>query len=94
MEVIWSRRAIKSLKAIWEFYNQHSHSAAVKMVNGIKKKGDALSTRVLHQSEEHLQLGQYRAVFKYFKIIYKVENDRVLILQIFDARQNPDKLIL
>ena len=92
MEVIWSKRAVANLKLIWRFYEQRSLSGANKIVQGIKKKGDSLSPNILHQTEENLQPNQYRAIYKYFKIIYMIKNNRVLILQIFDARQDPDKL--
>lgn len=92
MEVIWSKRSVENLRLIWEFYKKRSLSGANKMVQGIKTKGDSLSPNILHQREENLQPNQYRAIYKYFKIIYMIKNNQVLILQIFDARQNPDKL--
>jgi len=92
VEVIWSKRAVHHLKLIWKFYEKRSLSGANNIVNGIKKKADSLAPNVLHQTEENLQPNQYRAIYKYFKIIYIVKNNRVLILQIFDARQDPDKL--
>lgn len=67
-------------------------SGARSVVNGIKKTGNSLTTIALHQTEENLKSDQYRAIYKHFKIVYKIKNNRVLILQIFDARQNPNKL--
>ena len=92
MEVIWSKRVVENLRIIWKFYKKHSLIGANKIVQGIKTKGDSLSPYILHQTEENLQPNQYRAIYKYFKIIYMIKNNQVLILQIFDARQDPDKL--
>lgn len=93
-QVVWSKRSTLSLKKIWKFYAKKlkTVSGANSVVIGIKKTGDALSVNILHQTEENLKSNQFRAVYKHFKIIYKVKDNRVLILQIFDSRQNPKKL--
>ena len=93
-QVVWSKRSTVNLKKIWTFYVKKlkTVSGANSVVNGIKKTGDALTVDVVHQTEENLKSNQYRAVYKHFKIIYKVKDNRVLILQIFDSRQNPKKL--
>ena len=93
-QVVWSKRSTINLKRIWNFYVKRlkTVSGANSVINGIKKTGDALSIDVLYQTEENLKLNQYRAVYKHFKIIYKIKDNRVLILQIFDSRQTPDKL--
>ena len=92
MEIIWSKRSVSNLKKIWKFYAKETIFGANSIIKGIKKKGDSLSSNILHQTEENLRPDQYRAVYKYFKIVYKVKNNQVWILQIFDARQNPNKL--
>ena len=93
-QVVWSKKSTVNLKKIWDFYDKKSKtvSGANSVVNGIKKTGDALGIDVLHQTEENLKPNQYRAVYKHFKIIYKIKDNRVLILQIFDSRQHPKKL--
>ena len=91
-QVIWSKRSVSNLKIIWNFYAKKTITGANSVVNGIRNKGNTLTTNLLHQSEENLKPNQYRTIFKHFKIVYKVKGDRVLILQIFDSRQNPKKL--
>lgn len=92
-EVVWSKKSITNLKRIWDFYAHtlETISGARSVVNGIKKTGDSLTITAQHQTEESLKPNQYRAIYKHFKIIYTVKNNRVLILQIFDARQSPSK---
>ena len=92
--VVWSKRSVLNLKKIWEFYAKELNtiSGANSVIIGIKSTGDALSVDVLHQKEENLKPNQYRAIYKHFKIIYKIKDNRVLILQIFDCRQNPIRL--
>ena len=92
--VVWSKRSVLNLKKIWEFYAKELNtiSGANSVIIGIKSTGDDLSVDVLHQKEENLKPNQYRAIYKHFKIIYKIKDNRVLILQIFDCRQNPIRL--
>ena len=90
--VIWSKRTARNLNKIWRFYAKKTISGADSIVKGIKNTGDALVPNVLHQTEENLRADQYRVIYKHFKIVYKVKNNQILILQIFDARQEPNKL--
>ena len=92
MEVKWSKRSVANLKSIWKFYAVETITGANSIVKGIKKKGDSLTPNILNQTEEYLKPDQYRAVYKYFKIVYKIKNNQVWILQIFDTRQDPKKL--
>ena len=92
MEVKWSKRSVANLRKIWKFYALETISGAQSIVKGIKKKGDSLTSNILHQTEDNLEPDQYRAIYRYFKIVYKIKNNQVWILQIFDARQDPKKL--
>jgi len=94
-KVIWSKRSVESLKKIWNFYvyKLNTVSGANSIVDGIRKTGDNLSVNILHQTEEYLKPNQYRTVYKHFKIVYIVKNNQVQILQIFDSRQNPKKIL-
>lgn len=92
MEVKWSKRSVTNLKKIWKFYAKETITGANKITKGIKRKGDALTPNILHQTEENLRPDQYRTVYKNFKIVYKVKSNQVWILQVFDARQHPKKL--
>ncbi len=92
--VIWSKRSVSNLKKIWNFYanDLNTLAGANSIIKGIKKTGDSLSIFAIHQTEESLKPHQYRAVYKHFKIIYTIKDNRVLILQLFDSRQDPKKL--
>ena len=41
---------------------------------------------------EHLGLGHRPIIEGHFKIIYKVEGEYIYITDIFDSRQDPDKM--
>jgi plasmid stabilization system protein ParE len=96
MKVIWSGFAIKMLKEINLYYKER---ASIKLANSIRK--DVFSaTKQLHKyplsgSEEqalkHLKQNHRYLVNGNYKIIYKPIKEGVLITDIFDTRQNPDK---
>jgi len=93
-QVIWSKRSVINLRKIWNFYalELETITGANIVVKGIKKTGDALSINFLHQTEKYLKPNQFRVIYKHFKIIYIVKNNKILILQIFDSRQKPIKI--
>lgn len=96
MKVIWSDFAIRMIKQI-HFY--HKEKASIKIANKIKK--DIFSTT--KQLQKHPFSGSEEKVLKKlnqnhrylvngnYKIIYKSVKEGILITDIFDTRQNPDK---
>jgi plasmid stabilization system protein ParE len=96
MKVIWSDFAIRMIK---EIYFYHKRKASIKIAHRIKK--DIFSTtKQLHNhpfsgSEEKVlkKLNQnHRYLVKgNYKIIYKTVKEGLLITDVFDTRQNPDK---
>ena len=91
-KIIWSNRAKVNLRRIWNFYAEKSINSADNMISGIINTAEQLQVNILYQREDTLLTEHRRVIFKHFKIIYKVYNDNILILQIFDSRQNPNKL--
>ena len=97
MKIIWTDFASKMLREIYDYHKVNaSRKTAVKI-----KKNIFASTR---QLKNHPEMGQLEPFLmrlnenhRYivegnYKIIYKKINDSILILDIFDTRQNPDKL--
>lgn len=41
---------------------------------------------------EHLGLGHRRLIVSHYKIIYRVKGEYIYITDIFDSRQDPDKM--
>lgn len=80
---------------IHDFYFSKSPKAANTIINGILDAGNDLNKIALHQQEAHLPEGFRRFIYKYFKIIYRIDENQVIrILRIFDSRQNPEILIV
>ncbi|MFY1045593.1 type II toxin-antitoxin system RelE/ParE family toxin [Chryseobacterium sp. GP-SGM7] len=98
MKIIWTEFAIQNLKAIFEYY---AVKAGRKVAHKLRKQIFE-STKHLIQNPESGQLEFYlehlNKHYRYilsgnFKIIYRVENNQVIINDIFDARQNPIKMM-
>ena len=97
MNIIWSNFAIKSLKEIFLYYKQVAGS---KVANKIKNN-IFNSTKQLIQFPKSGQieeiLKELNEEYRYLvtgnhKIIYKEVKEGILIIDIFDTRQNPIKM--
>ena len=94
MKIIWSPLAASRLESVFKYINEENEIAAYKMVNRILKKVESLSkysTRgrmVPEASREEIRevfVGEYR-------IIYRIETKRLIILTIRNFKQQlPDK---
>ena len=100
LKVIWSLSAESRLDKIFEYYIERvSEKIAKKIVSGIIKstqslKKDPFIGQVEPLLNEKVETYRY-LVFKNYKIIYSVDENKSLIkiADVFDTRQNPDKLI-
>ena len=73
-----------------------SHDKLIEIRNGILDAADTLLLQPLQgQAEpylEHLELGHRRLVVDNYKIIYRVIDEIIYITDIFDSRQDPNKM--
>ena len=97
--VYWTQFAEDKLNDIYNFYESEAGTRiAQKLINGIVDKTIGLSKSPLIGQKEQL-LGDRSQEFRYliyksYKIIYWInkENKRIEIANIFDCRQNPEKM--
>lgn len=97
MKLVYTEQALQSLTEVLDFLAPKvSHQKLVEIRNQILDKADTLVQFPFKgQSEtilEHLNLGHRRLVEGNYKIIYKVEGQTIYITDIFDSRQDPDKM--
>lgn len=93
-EVIWSKRAQNDRKEIFTYWNNRNKS------NVYSIKLNELFKKAIYLISEYPQLGKHTnnknariKVVKEYLIIYEIdENNRLLILSIWDSRQNPKRL--
>tara|TARA_R110000751_G_scaffold48931_2_gene108755 strand:+ start:14607 stop:14897 length:291 start_codon:yes stop_codon:yes gene_type:complete len=91
-KIIWTVEAKESLSIIWEFYASKSERAANKIISDIVETVENIHFNLQYQQEISLGEEYRRAISLHFKIIYKVEVRQIHILNIFDSRQDPNKL--
>ena len=97
MKLVYTEQAIESLMEALEFI-------APKVT---EEKLLAIRTKILDEAEsllknplkgqkepclEHLGLGHRRLLENHYKIIYRVDGDFIYITDIFDSRQDPEKM--
>lgn len=99
MEVLITGPAKRSLKNTCTYYKSKGYTSyANKLKRGIIEKAKSLAKyHDRGQKEELLKSSKkghrYLIAETHFKIIYLVDDQRVIVTDIFDTRQNPNKLI-
>lgn len=98
MQIIWSDLAVKNLKGIFDYYTTKLNR---KIAQKIRREILASTKQLIHNPESgqiEFYLGKLKQNHRYlfsgnYKIIYRIENDKIFINDVFDVRQNPDKMI-
>ena len=98
ISITWTNPALDYLQAIFDFYAPHSTGLADRIVSRIVDRVDLLKQGFLEigQIEPLLvkQPGKPRYLLEgHHKLIYRITDPtHVLILTIFDVRQDPNRL--
>ncbi len=94
MKLVYTQQAITSLKEALKFI---SPKVTDKKLVQIRNK--ILDTLLLHPQKgqiepylTHLELDHRRIIEGNYKIIYRVVGEYIYITDIFDSRQDPDKM--
>lgn len=97
MKVVWTKFALKALFEVFTYYKTNvSSTIAANIKNNILSSSSQLQTNpLLGVKEEFLNdLGEgHRSLIRgNYKVIYKIVNEQLFITDVFDTRQNPDKI--
>lgn len=97
MKVFWTKYSLASLYEIYKYYKENvSNENARRIRKIILSAADQLEKHPHSgQIEELLKgvAGSHRYIVRNnYKLIYKIENNKIYITDIFDSRQNPDKI--
>jgi toxin ParE1/3/4 len=94
MIVIWSQEARKSLSEIYNYIFEDSPQNAEKVLNKIIDLAESLQDeRYEYSIDPIINKEKFRHISIWsYKIIYDRTNNGVLILDIFNGKQNPAKL--
>ena len=97
MNVFWTKFALNSLSAIYKYYKVNvSLTIATNIRDGILSSTNQLEKHSLSGQIEvnllDLEKGHRYIIRGNYKIIYMIQNRNVYVTDVFDTRQNPDKL--
>lgn len=97
MEIIWSELASEELKAIYEYHNEVAGEVvARKIIDNIftatRQLNNHPESGQIEETLSQLKQGHRYLVKSNYKIVYRKIKQGVLITDVFDTRQDPDKI--
>ena len=97
-EIIWSNKARKDLRALYEYYSDKNRNSANRMISEIGIQIQKLMECPEIAAEEPLLIDsgkKYRSLVVLkgnYKVIYYLENNIIHISRIWNCHLNPEKL--
>lgn len=94
MKVLWSKKASNELEAIYKYINKESPQNAILVFNAIYDLANSLPNFPFKFPAEpiiNIEKVRFVAIWS-FKMVYSVEKESVVILRVFNTKQNPKKL--
>ena len=97
MNLIWTNPAAMQLENIYHFYSQKSIETATSIYNDIIDEADRLinfpeMAAVEPILADYVHIYRSLIVRKLFKVVYRIDNETIFIVAVFDCRQDPQKL--
>ena len=98
ISITWTNPSLEDLQTIFDFYATHSTTLADRIVSRIIDRVELLKKGFLEIGQVEPLLvdhpGKPRYLIEgYYKIIYRIiDPSHVLILTVFDVRQDPNRL--
>jgi len=97
MKLIYTEQALSGLEEALNFIvHKVTYRKLLEIRDEILDAADSLLLQPLQGQREpfleHLGLGHRRLVVSHYKVIYRVAGECIYITDIFDSRQDPDKM--
>lgn len=97
MIILWSDSALADLEEIYDYYQGKASSIVARnLVKAIIQKTQILKSNPFVGIKEPLlyeRPDEYRyLIYKNYKIIYRSQGDLIIIITVFDSRQDPIKI--
>jgi plasmid stabilization system protein ParE len=97
MKLVYTEQALISLEESLDLIAPNvQYEKLIEIRDRILDQADTLLLQPLKGQQEpfleHLNLGHRRLVVGNYKIIYRVDSENIYITDIFDSRQDPDKM--
>jgi toxin ParE1/3/4 len=98
-KVVWSRTAEHDLESIIDYIAEDSPLNAHKVLIKIKKKSSLLHSypargRIVPELKEFNILQYQEIIVDPWRIIYKIAEDKVVVMSVIDARRNVEDVLL
>ena len=92
-EVIWTKNSEIQLQEIFEYFTQKNKSGLYSRKLYKKFKTELKTAAKNPESGIKTKLDQIRGlIIEDYILFYEILEDRIIILKVWDCRQNPDKL--
>jgi toxin YoeB len=92
-KIVWTRNSEIQLQEILEFYTQRNKSRIFSLKLYRKFKTELKNVALKPEIGLKTKLDQIRGLIVGDHIIfYKILDDKILVLKVWDCKQNPDKL--
>ena len=97
MKVVWSAWALRQLDEIHAWYSAEASPTVADRISEDILAGTSLLEQVPFGGQvepwlEHQGLGHRRVVVGNHKVVYRVHEEEVRIVDVFDGRQDPGKM--
>lgn len=93
IRILWDNQAKADLKLIFDFLQLKSPQGAKNVIRDIVAQSKNIYFTEQYQVDEFLGEPYRRMIVRNYKIIYKIHSEtEIRILQIFDTRQNQNRL--
>ena len=98
MKVVWTKQAIFRLQEIYTFYKELENTTVAQHIKNkiLLASGKLKNKSILRKEEELLKPlnQQHRFLISgNYKIIYLTKAEAIYVTDVFDTRQNPEKMI-
>jgi plasmid stabilization system protein ParE len=91
LTVEWTDTAKDKLRKVYEFHSEYSEESAFKIVIEIIESTDAIVYAKQFQVDD-INSEYRRIIVRQYKILYKLEDETVWILNVFPTKGNPKNL--
>ena len=90
-KIIWSKQAVSAVKNIYNFYKEKSLQGAKNVKTDLLQCPKTIFYSKQYQVDD-INPNYQRIVVRDFKVLYKVNNNVIQIVDVISTKQSPEKL--
>jgi len=93
LKVFWSNSALVQRNRIFEYWNRRNQSKEYSIRLNLSINSRIKTVRSYPKLGKPTNIKGYRAiVIGHYNIVYRIRNESIVIVAVFDTRQSPEKL--